>query len=504
MKVLYVCTELYPLLKTGGLADVSAALPAALQAIGCEVRVLLPAFPSIAAGVHIEGAAMALPAAGGPDVARMSQPAPRVVPGRVRATGQAVYLLDAPAQYQRRGGPYLDASGHDWPDNAARFALLSWAAAGLGLGGDARWQPDVVHANDWHTGLAPVYLQLLAGGGPKPATVFTIHNLAYQGVFPRDTMAPLGLPESLFTLDGYEYHGHLSFMKAGLQFSDALTTVSPRYAREITTPEQGCGLDGVLRHRSERLSGILNGVDYNIWNPASDPLVETPYEHNRMAGKARAKRALQHLLGLEPRPDALLFGAVSRLSDQKGFHLVPAVLDDLVERGGQLVVLGSGDAGIETALREAAARHPGQAVVRVGYDEALAHGIMAAADVLLVPSRFEPCGLTQLYAMRYGALPLVHGVGGLADTVTDSTPETLGSGTASGFVFHEFSADGLRQTLNRSFALHRRRADWARVRRQAMQLRFDWKVAAQAYCTLYQRIAATPGTVHATSLNGSR
>ncbi len=504
MKVLYVCTELYPLLKTGGLADVGAALPAALQAEGCEVRVLLPAFAAIAAGVRIEGDAMALPAMGGPEVARAPHPAPKILSGRVRATGQAVYLLDAPTLYQRPGGPYLDASGRDWPDNAERFALLGWAAARIGLGADPRWQPDVLHAHDWHAGLAPVYLQLLAGAGPRPGSVFTIHNLAYQGIFPRDALAPLGLPESLFTIDGYEYHGHLSFMKAGLQFADALTTVSPRYAQEITTPEQGCGLDGVLRQRAEQLSGILNGVDYTVWNPARDPLIGTPYDIDRMAGKAAAKQALQGLLGLELRPDALVFGAVSRLSEQKGFHLVPAVLDDLVARGGQLVVLGSGDAGIEAALREAANRHPGQAVLRVGYDEALAHRIIAGSDVLLVPSRFEPCGLTQLYALRYGTLPLVHGVGGLADTVVDSTPETLEHGSASGFVFHAFHTEALRQALHRAFALHQRPARWAGVQGHGMQLRFDWQVAAKAYCALYQRITATPGAACASVEPGPR
>jgi starch synthase len=493
VKVLYVCTELYPLLKTGGLADVGAALPAALQAEGCEVRVLLPAFAAIAAGVHIEGNAMALHAPGGPEVARTLHPAPAILSGRVRATGQAVYLLDAPALYQRPGGPYLDASGHDWPDNAERFALLGWAAAWIGLGADPRWQPDVVHAHDWHAGLAPLYLQLLARAGPRPASVFTIHNLAYQGIFPRETLAPLGLPESLFTIDGYEYHGHLSFMKAGLQFADALTTVSPRYAREITTPEQGCGLDGVLRQRADRLSGILNGVDYTVWNPAGDPLIGTPYDIDRMEGKAAARRALQGLLGLALRPDALVFGAVSRLSEQKGFHLVPEVLDELVAQGGQLVVLGSGDARIEASLRDAAARHPGQAALRVGYDEALAHRIIAGSDVLLVPSRFEPCGLTQLYALRYGTLPLVHGVGGLADTVVDSTPENLARGSASGFVFRGFEAESLRQALHRAFALHRRPASWTGVQRHGMQLRFDWRVAGQAYCALYQRVAARPG-----------
>ncbi len=495
MKILYVCTELYPLLKTGGLADVGAALPAALQAAGCEVRLLLPAFAAIAAGVRPEGPALALPAQGGPSVIRSLQPAPVLQPGRVIATGQPVYLLEAPALYRRPGGPYHDAAGHEWPDNATRFALLGWAAAVLGLGGDPQWQPDVLHAHDWHAGLAAVYLRLLAGGRRAPATVFTVHNLAYQGVFPAGTLADLGLPAALFTIHGFEYHGQLSFMKAGLQFSDAITTVSPRYAREILTPEQGCGLDGVLRSRASRVSGILNGVDYAVWNPGTDPLIGTPYDTGHMAGKAAAKQALQQLLGLEVRPDALLLGAVTRLSEQKGLHLLPPVLDELVARGGQLVVLGSGEAGIEAALREATARHPRQAVLRVGYDEAMAHRIMAGADVVLVPSRFEPCGLTQLYGLRYGALPLVHAVGGLADTVTDCTLEAIDDGSASGFVFHDFSTDGLRQALRRAFALQRRPADWARVQQQAMQRRFDWQEAALAYCALYRQLAG-PSAPH--------
>lgn len=488
MKTLYVCTELYPLLKTGGLADVGAALPAALQAEGCDVRMLLPAFAGIAAGVQVDGPALPLPQTGGPAVAHALRPAPVLLPGRVTATGQRVYLLDAPALYQRPGGPYLDAGGHEWHDNAARFALLCWAAAALGCGGDASWQPDVVHAHDWHAGLVPVYLQLLAGAKPRPATVFTVHNLAYQGVFPAATLSELGLPQALFRMDGVEFHGMLSFMKAGLQFADAITTVSPRYAREIMTPEQGCGLDGVLRYRADRVSGILNGVDYAVWNPATDPLIDAHFEHDRMTGKAFAKQALQRELGLEARPDALLFSAVTRLSEQKGLHLVPAVLDALVAGGGQLVVLGSGDADIEDALRRATARHPGQAVLRVGYDETLAHRIMAAADVVLVPSRFEPCGLTQLYGLRYGALPLVHAVGGLADTVTDCTLEALADGTACGFVFHDFTVDGLGAALRRAFALHRRPADWAAVQRHAMQLRFDWRDAARTYCRLYQQL----------------
>ena len=502
MKVLYVCTELYPLLKTGGLADVGAALPAALAGVGCDVRLLLPGFASIAAGVRMDGPALTLPVAEGPEVLRKLQAAPRLLPGRVMATGQRVVLLDAPALYQREGGPYGDASGHAWPDNAARFGLLCWAAAWLGLGGDPQWRPDVVHAHDWHAGLTPVYLQLLAGAKPRPASVFTVHNLAYQGLFPASTLQALDLPESLFRMDGVEFHGQLSFMKAGLQFADAITTVSPRYAREIMTPEQGCGLDGVLRYRADRVSGILNGVDYAVWNPATDPLIDAHFDHDHLAGKALAKQALQQALGLEVRPDALLFSAVTRLSEQKGLHLVPPVLDALIASGGQLVVLGSGDADIEAALREAVARHPGQAVLRTGYDEALAHRIMAAADVVLVPSRFEPCGLTQLYGLRYGALPLVHAVGGLADTVTDCTLEALADGSASGFVFHDFHAEGLGRALRRAFALHQRPAEWARVQRHAMQLRFDWEDAAQAYGMLYQQLVARSGTRPACSRAG--
>lgn len=490
MKILYVCTELYPLLKTGGLADVGAALPAALQAAGCHVRLLLPAFASIAAGVRADAPALPLPTEGGPQVLRTLQHLPQIVPGHVIATGQPVYLLDAPALYQRAGGPYQDATGQDWSDNAQRFALLGWAAAALAYGTDPNWQPDLVHAHDWHAGLAPLYLKLLAGDRPPTPSVFTIHNLAYQGLFPASTCAELGLPESVFTIDGLEYHGLLSFMKAGVQFADAITTVSPRYALEITTPEQGCGLDGALRSRQDHLSGILNGVDYELWNPGTDPLLNAHFDGKRMSGKARVKRALQRLLGLQERPDALLFAAVTRLTEQKGLQLLAPILPDLIARGGQLVILGSGDDAMEAALRDALACHPGQAALRIGYDEALAHRIIAAADVMLVPSRFEPCGLTQLYGLRYGALPLVHAVGGLADTVTDCSLETIDDGSASGFVFHDFSADALRGAMRRAFALRRRPSDWAAVQRHAMQQRFDWHAPAQAYRALYQQLLA--------------
>lgn len=487
MKVLHVCAELYPLLKTGGLADVCAALPAAQRAAGLDARLLLPGFPALRAGTENTGEALLLPTRQAPPFVRALGVHVAVQPARVREGGQPLWLIDLPALYARPGGPYQDASGHDWPDNGQRFALLGWVAARLAQGADAQFVPDVLHAHDWHAGLAAAYLRA-EGAAPRCASVFTIHNLAYQGRFGAALWPQLGLPERLFSLDGLEFFGDVSFMKAGLQFSDALTTVSPRYAREILTPEQGFGLDGVLRARAAVLHGILNGVDDRVWDPAHDPLLEAHYDVDHLAGKARNKRLLQKALGLRQRPGALLFGAVSRLSEQKGLHLLPAVLDALVARGGQLVVLGSGDAAIEHALREACARHPGQAVLQTGYDEALAHRIMAASDVVLVPSRFEPCGLTQLYGLRYGALPLVREVGGLADTVVDCSLEALDDGSASGFVFRDFTPEALDAAVRRAFALRRREAEWQRVQAHAMQQRFDWARAARAYADLYDAL----------------
>jgi starch synthase len=490
VKVLFACTELYPLLKTGGLADVAAALPAALQAEGCEVRRLLPAFTALQAGVEPAGPPLPLSGPGGPALLGELRPTPRLLPGRLAATGELLYLLDAPVLFHRPGNPYLDADGLEWPDNAERFALLSWAAAWLAGGGDPSWQPDLLHAHDWHTGLAPLYMQL-SQAPARPPAVFTVHNLAYQGLFSMQAAARLGLPPSVLQMNGVEFHGQLSFMKAGLQYAHAITTVSPGYAREITTPEQGCGLDGVLRARQAQLFGILNGVDYGVWNPATDPFIGQRYDTPGLAGKAHNKQALQQLFDLQPSPNALVFGVVSRLSEQKGLHLLPEVLDELVRRGGQLVVQGTGDAALVTTLQQAAERHPGQVGLRLAYDEPMAHRIIAGSDVLLMPSRYEPCGLTQLYAMRYGTLPLVHAVGGLADTVTDCSLENIDDGSATGMVFNDFTGESLLDALRRAFALHRRRVDWANVQRNAMTLRFDWKHAAQAYRALFSRLTSS-------------
>jgi len=480
IRVLYVASEIYPLIKTGGLADVTAALPPALLAGGVDVRLLLPGFPAIRAGLPRLRRVADFGAAFG--AARVAVERSALPDGDVPA-----YVLDAPQLYDRPGGPYAGPGGKDWPDNHRRFGLLGWAAARFTDGAaDGGWRPDIVHAHDWHAGLAPAYLA--ARGGYRAASVFTVHNLAYQGLFAATRLAELGLPAGFFAMHGLEFHGQLSFMKAGLYYADRLTTVSPTYAREIQGPEQGCGLDGLLAARSGALAGILNGVDYRIWDPAADRLIEAPYGPADLAGKALDKAALQRAVGLAPRPDALLFGVVSRLTAQKGLDLLLDALPAIVADGGQLVMLGSGDAGLEAAFAAFAAVHPESVAIRVGYDEPFAHRIVGGADVILVPSRFEPCGLTQLYGLRYGTLPLVRLVGGLADTVVDADDAALAAGTATGFGFRDATAEALLGAARRAFELYRRPELWARLRRRAMSRDFGWPAAAARYIDLYRQL----------------
>lgn len=478
-RVLQVSAELFPLLKTGGLADVAGALPAALAAAGAEPRLLVPGFPAIRAALGQECAVapVALP---------WSEGRAALLRGRLPGFDMPVYMLDAPGLFDRPGNPYADAAGVAYADNHRRFALLGLAAARLAEGVDASWQPEIVHAHDWHAGLACAHVAAShARRRTEARTVFTIHNLAYQGLFPAGQFGELGLPPQHYAVEGVEFYGQVSFMKAGLHFADAITTVSPSYAREIQTPEQGCGLDGLLRHRSGVLHGILNGVDYGVWSPAHDDAIAARYGADDASGKAACKAALQRECGLAVEPGAPLFGIVSRLTEQKGLPLVLEALNELIAAGGQLVILGAGDARLEAAFAEAAARHPGQIARRTGMDEGLAHRIVAGSDVVLVPSRFEPCGLTQLYGLSYGALPLVHRVGGLADTVVDCTLEDLAAGTATGFVFDGFTTDAYRRALRRAFALWGRPGDWAGVRDTALRQRFGWDVAARRYVEVY-------------------
>lgn len=484
MRALHVCAEVYPLLKTGGLADVAGALPPALRGCGCDVRMLLPGFPAI-----MEGIADLRPIAELPS--RFGATALRLLAGTQPQGGIETYVIDAPGLYDRPGNPYGDAAGREYPDNHRRFALLGWLAAELAQGLDPAWQPDVVHGHDWHAGLAFAYLRAAErrDGRKAAGTVITVHNLAYQGLFGRAVFGELGLPQDFFGMHGAEFHGHVSFLKAGLFYADKITTVSPTYAREIQGPEQGCGLEGLLASRAGDLHGILNGIDPGVWNPATDPQIAARYDADTLAGKLECKQALQAEHGLTVSRERVLFGVVSRLAEQKGLNLVLAGLADLLRRGGQLVLLGSGDAALEQAFREAAAAHPESVSVQIGYDENKSHRIIAGCDVILVPSRFEPCGLTQLYGMRYGTLPLVRRVGGLADSVVDCSLENLEEDIATGFVFERFSAEDFGAAVRRVFALHARPDAWTRVQRHAMAQQFGWDAAAREIAALYRRIA---------------
>jgi starch synthase len=487
LKVLHVAAELYPWAKTGGLGDVTAALPRALAGCGVDARLLLPglagfldAFPGLA------------------EVGRLRTPfaAERVRLARAMppaAGSRPLYLVDHPAFYDRPGNPYGGADGRDWPDNYRRFGLLGWVAAALAAGADPDWRPDIVHAHDWHAGLAPAYLAAGAAPVGRAASVFTVHNLALQGLFPAAAFAELGLPAGFFAIDGLEFYGQVSFLKAGLYYADRLTTVSPTYAAEIQTPEFGAGLDGLLRRRAAALGGILNGVDQDLWDPGRDPVLPLPYgAADVAAGKHAARTALAGRVGLVLDPAAPLFGVVSRLTQQKGLDLLLAALPGLVAQGGGLALLGSGDAALEQGFTAAEANYRGQVGVVLGYDEALSHLVIAGADVIVVPSRFEPCGLTQLYALRYGSLPLVRRVGGLADTVVDATAVSLADGSATGFAFGDASPAALAAAIARAAALFRQKEVWRRMTAQAMSRDFSWNAAARRYADLYRSLARAP------------
>ncbi|GIX21418.1 MAG: glycogen synthase [Gammaproteobacteria bacterium] len=473
MNVLFVASEVFPLVKTGGLADVAAQLPRALAALGVDVKVLLPAYRGV-----LERC---------PDARRLGALTAldyeAVLWGWRATDGVEHLLLDCPPLYDRPGGPYQNEAGEDWPDNALRFGLLCAAAARLcGPESPLAWRPRLLHAHDWQAGLAPLWAKA-AGGVPS---VFTVHNLAYQGVFDRSDFDRLGLPDPLWRPEGLEFYGRWSFMKAALVYADRLTTVSPRYAEEIQTPEFGCGLDGVLRARRDVLRGILNGIDTTLWDPARDPYLTAHYDREDLSGKRAAKAELQHALGLPKAPEAFLLGMVSRLTTQKGVDVLLDASGALGDRPLQLAVLGSGERRLETALRDAAATRPHRFAVRIGYDEALAHRLIAGADGFLMPSRFEPCGLTQLYSLRYGTIPLVHPVGGLADTVFDADRHPEGNG----FHIQPLNAAALVETVDRAMAHYGDGAAWRRLQRHAMAADHSWDRSARAYLALYEELAA--------------
>ena len=478
MRVLHVAAEVYPHVKTGGLADVLGALPVAQARLGIDTQLLLPGLPGLRAGLEAPRIVADIGPAFG--AARV-----RLLHGRLAQLDLPVWLIDAPLLYTRAGNPYHRDDGSEWPDNLQRFALLGWVAAQLCSGAlDPDWTPDILHAHDWHAGMACAYL---AAHAAQARSVFTVHNLAYQGLFPHQDGALLGLSSRFMSSAGLEFHGQLSFMKAGLKFADRITTVSPRYAQEMATPEFGHGLDGVVRARAAVVSGILNGIDTATWDPATDPALSCRYDAGSLAGKARCKGALQVEAGLAVNGDAPLLLALSRLTHQKGLDLLLAVLPDWLALGGQLIVQGSGDPELQRAFVEAAQAYPGQVAAFIGYDEERAHRLIAGADLIAVPSRFEPCGLTQLYALRYGTLPVVRRVGGLADTVREhaSVGAQVSAASANGFVFEHDDARSLMQALQRAAGAWRDPVRRRGLQGAGMGEDLSWTGPAQAYASLY-------------------
>jgi starch synthase len=473
LRVLSVGSEFFPLIKTGGLADVVGALPAALARENVLVHTLIPAYPAVRQALKLEPVLDLWDLPGGPAT---------VLQARTREAGD-VLLLDAPHLYERPGDPYHGPDGREWPDNALRFAALARAADHLGRGALPGFVPDIVHAHDWQAGLAPAYLAL--SGGHRPRTVMTVHNIAFQGMFRSELLEALHLPPASFAVDGVEFYGHISFLKAGLFYADKITTVSPSYAREIQSGPEGNGFEGLLRSRAGDLSGILNGLDTNVWDPAADPHLPHRYDASDPTGKAVAKRTLQMQLGLAQDPTALVFAVISRLTGQKGLDLVLEALPLIRARGGQLALLGTGEPALEQGFRAAALAHPQSIACTIGYDEKLAHRIQAGADAILIPSRFEPCGLTQLAGLRYGTLPVVTRVGGLGDTIIDANEAALSDSVATGFVAPVASRAALEMALGRSFDLWDAQEQWLSVRRRAMTRQVGWDVSARHYRALY-------------------
>lgn len=479
ISVLSVASEAVPLVKTGGLADVVGALPAALAPHGVELTTLVPGYPAVAA-------ALARPRAVHEWASLLGEPA-RLLSGKLGT--HKLLVLDCPAWFMREGSPYGDARGRDWPDNWRRFAGFGRAAADIAAGALKRRKFDVVHAHDWQAAMALPYLRF-ASERPDMPTVMTIHNMAFQGYFDAAVFPRLGLPATAWSVDGVESYGGVGFLKAGMQAANIVTTVSPTYAAEILQPEFGMGLEGLVAMRGNSVRGILNGIDADLWNPVTDPDIAATYSRGTLGKRKANKRALEAEFGLE-RGDGPLFTVISRLTWQKGMDVLLEVLDHLAGLGGRLALLGSGDNAIEAGLHEAAARHPGRIAVRIGYDEALSHRLQAGADAILVPSRFEPCGLTQLYALAYGCVPVVARTGGLADTVIDANPAALAAGVATGVQFDGVHYHALAAAISRTFALYRQPKAWRRLQQNGMQCDFSWTASGGAYAQLYRELTGT-------------
>ena len=473
MNVLFVASECAPFIKTGGLADVIGAVPKSLKALGSEVKVLIPGYPALAEQMAAGKTVMVFSDLfGGPA---------RIV--EVKSNGLDMLLLDAPHLFDRPGSIYLNPEGQDWHDNHLRFGALSFAGAEVARHGLNGWLPDVVNAHDWQAGLLPAYLH--QSEGRRPPVVMTIHNIAFQGIFGAENLSQLKLKSEMFTPDGVEYFGKISFLKAGLALSDKITTVSPSYASELLMPEFGMGMEGLLRARSADLIGILNGIDLDVWNPETDPALPSPYTSRKLKAKSINRDAVRTRFNLSDESSGPLFCVITRLTSQKGLDMLLDCLPALVARGAQLAILGSGDKDIEQAFISAAHKYAGAIGTIIGYDEDLSHLLQGGSDAILIPSRFEPCGLTQLYGLRYGTIPVVARTGGLADTIIDDNSAAVYANCSTGFQFAPITPEMFDQAIARACSKFESPKDWAAMVRRAMKHPVGWDQSAAAYLETY-------------------
>jgi len=481
LRILFVTSEAFPLIKTGGLADVSGSLPAALRNLGEDVRILIPGYPQVLDKLLNQRVMIELKWL--PVVGTIT-----LIAGEMPDSGVPVIAIKAPQLYERDGGPYLDAKGREWLDNPLRFGTLSRVAAILGcrISPLTDWIPDIVHFNDWQGGLTPAFMRF--SEAPCAKSVLGIHNLAFQGTCAAEWVERLGLPPAAFHIEGLEYYGQLSFLKAGVYYADSITTVSPTYANEIQTEEFGFGMQGLLSSRGKSIKGILNGIDTNEWNPAADPHLPHTYDADHLDQKKLVKQALQKRLGLVENAEAPLLGVVSRLTHQKGLDLLLECAPPLLAQGCQIALLGGGEPLLEHGFWRLSLDHPEQVSVNIGYDEPLSHQIMAGTDIFIMPSRFEPCGLNQMYGLRYGTPPVVRRTGGLADSVCDTTETTLADGTATGFVFDLANRQSLLNTIQRAIERYRNKPVWAQIQRNGMSKDLGWDHSASAYRDTYQSL----------------
>lgn len=477
MQVLSVTPEIFPLIKTGGLADVAGALPVALAGLGVATRSLVPGYPVVMSALKKKN----------PVHQYASLQGGKATLYAAEAAGLDLLVLDAPHLFDRPGGPYGDATGADWQDNWRRFAALSRTGADIAAGVITGYKPDVVHAHDWQSAMTLAYMRY--GEAAAVPSVMTVHNLAFQGQFAASIFAGLGLPPQAMALDGVEYYGGVGFLKAGLQAASTITTVSPTYAQEIRSPAFGMGLDGLLNLRAPELHGIVNGIDVDIWNPETDTHLAATYTAKSLKARKANRSAIEERMNLD-RDGSPIYCVVSRLTWQKGIDILVSILDPVVASGARLAILGSGDAGLEGALLAGAARHHGRVGVVIGYDEGLSHLLQGGADGILIPSRFEPCGLTQLYGLRYGCVPIVARTGGLADTVIDANEAAVSAGVATGFQFTPENADAFHYAILRANALYADPAGWTSLQQQGMKADVSWDRSAQKYAALYRTLIA--------------